>query len=165
MVITDIIVILLTAISCLLGLSRGFIKELLSSSKWLLSAYFAFIFLGKTKIFLSKFLKDSAIIDLIAGGLIFILSFFLLSIIFNFLSKILRTGDLGILDKTLGLLFGFARIVIVLSLALIIYNYIFFNHAKPVWITDSVSIKYIEKVNKYFENKFLDINLKNDIIT
>ena len=87
MVITDIIIILLTAISCLLGLSRGFIKELLSTSKWLLSAYFAFIFLGKTKIFLSKFLKDSAIIDLIAGGSIFILSFFCYQLFLIFYQK------------------------------------------------------------------------------
>ena len=165
MAIFDIIIISLTLISSLLGLSRGFIKELLSTSKWLLASFVAFITFEKTKIILSKFIKDSAILDLIAGGSIFILTFILLSIIFNFLSKILRTGDLGILDKTLGLVFGFARIIIVLSLTLIIYNHIFFNHDKPVWITDSVSIEYIEKVNKYFENKFLDINLKNDIIT
>ena len=76
MVIFDIITISLTLISSLLGLSRGFIKELLSTSKWLLASFVAFISFEKTKIILSKFFKDSAILDLIAGGSIFILTFY-----------------------------------------------------------------------------------------
>ena len=105
MAIFDIIIISLTLISSLLGLSRGFIKELLSTSKWLLASFVAYISFEKTKIILSKFLKDSAILDLIAGGSIFILIFVLLSIIFNFLSKIINTGSLGTIDKLLGFFF------------------------------------------------------------
>ena len=160
MAIFDIIIISLTLISSLLGLSRGFIKELLSTSKWLLASFVAYISFEKTKIILSKFLKDSAILDLIAGGSIFILTFVLLSIIFNFLSKIINTGSLGTIDKLLGFFFGFARIIIIFSLTLVIYNNIFFNREKPVWITDSFSIEYIEKATIYFQNIFLNINLK-----
>ena len=165
MVIADIIIISLTLISCFIGLSRGFIKELLSTSKWLLASYVAFITFEKTKMILSKFLKDSAILDLLAGGLIFAIVFFFLSVIFNYLSKIINTSDLGFIDKLLGSCFGFTRIMVILALTLIIYNNIFFNEKKPDWMIGSYSIEYIEKATKCIQNNFLNINLKNDIIT
>ena len=63
MPIVDFIIISLAIFSSLLGLSRGFIKEFLSLTKWLLSIYLAFISFEKTKIILSSFLKDSAVLD------------------------------------------------------------------------------------------------------
>ena len=59
MPVVDFIFLSLTIFSSLLGLSRGFIKELLSLTKWLLSLYIAFISFEKTKIILSSFLKDT----------------------------------------------------------------------------------------------------------
>ena len=88
MPIADFVFISLAIFSSLLGLSRGFIKEFLSLSKWLLSLYISLISFEKTKIILSGYLKDTAILDLIAGVSAFLLSFLILSIIFNFLSKI-----------------------------------------------------------------------------
>ena len=87
MPIADFVFISLAIFSSLLGLSRGFIKEFLSLSKWLLSLYISLISFEKTKIILSGYLKDTAILDLIAGVSAFLLSFLILSIIFNFLSK------------------------------------------------------------------------------
>ena len=89
MPIVDFIFLSLTIFSSLLGLSRGFVKEFLSLTKWLVSIYISYISFEKAKIVLSSFLKDTAIIDLIAAATIFILVFIILTIIFYFLSKIL----------------------------------------------------------------------------
>ena len=165
MPIVDFIFLSLAIVSSLLGLSRGFVKEFLSLTKWLLSVYISYISFEKTKVIFSSFLKDTAVIDLIAATTVFILVFIILSIIFNFLSKILSIKGIDFIDKTLGFVFGFLRIILIFSLLFIIYTDVFYNHEKPRWFNDSYSIKYIEKVSIYFKKKFLEFNLNNDMIT
>ena len=165
MLIVDFIFLSLTIFSSLLGLSRGFIKELLSLTKWLLSLYIAFISFEKTKIILSSFLKDTEILDLIAAAGTFLLIFLILTLTFNFLSKFLSLKGLGFIDKFLGFIFGFFRMILIFSLIFIIYTDVFYNQEKPVWFNDSYSIKYIDQLSLYLKKKFLEFNLNNDIIT
>ena len=167
MPVVDFIFLSLTVFSSLIGLSRGFIKEFLSLIKWILSLYIAFISFEKTKIILSSFLKDTEILDLIAAISAFLLIYLILTIIFNFLSKILsiKSKGIGFIDKFLGCVFGFLRIILIFSLLFIIYTDVFYNQEKPPWFDDSYSIKYIEKVSVFLKNKFLEFNLNNDFIT
>jgi len=163
MTVVDFIFLSLTIFSSLLGLSRGFVKEFLSLTKWLLSLYIAFISFEKTKIILSGFLKDTEILDLITAISVFVLAFLILTFIFNFLFKFLSIKKIGFIDKSLGCLFGFSRMILIFSILLIIYNDIFYNEKKPEWFNDSYSIKYIEKVSIYFKKKFLEFNSNNVI--
>jgi len=165
MPLVDFIFLSLTIFSSLIGLSRGFVKEFLSLTKWLLSLYIAFVSFEKTKIILSSFLKDTEIIDLIAAISTFLLTFLILSFIFNFVSKFLSLKGIGFIDKSLGFLFGSLRMILIFSLIFIIYTDIFYNQEKPTWFNDSYSIEYIDKLSVYLKKKFLEFNLNNDIIT
>ena len=165
MPVVDFIFFSLTIFSSLIGLSRGFVKEFLSLTKWLLSLYIAFVSFEKTKIILSSFLKDSEILDLIAAISTFLLIFLILSLIFNFVSKFLSLKGIGFIDKSLGFLFGSLRMILIFSLIFIIYTDIFYNQEKPTWFNDSYSIEYIDKLSDYLKKKFLEFNLNNDIIT
>lgn len=165
MPVVDFIFFSLTIFSSLIGLSRGFVKEFLSLTKWLLSLYIAFVSFEKTKIILSNFLKDSEILDLIAAISTFLLTFLILSFIFNFVSKFLSLKGIGFIDKSLGFLFGSLRMILIFSLIFIIYTDIFYNQEKPTWFNDSYSIEYIDKLSVYLKKKFLEFNLNNDIIT
>ena len=165
MPVVDFIFFSLTIFSSLIGLSRGFVKEFLSLTKWLLSLYIAFVSFEKTKIILSSFLKDTEIIDLIAAISTFLLTFLILSFIFNFVSKFLSLKGIGFIDKSLGFLFGSLRMILIFSLIFIIYTDIFYNQEKPTWFNDSYSIEYIDKLSDYLKKKFLEFNLNNDIIT
>ena len=165
MPVVDFIFFSLTIFSSLIGLSRGFIKEFLSLTKWLLSLYIAFVSFEKTKIILSSFLKDTEIIDLIAAISTFLLTFLILSFIFNFVSKFLSLKGIGFIDKSLGFLFGSLRMILIFSLIFIIYTDIFYNQEKPTLFNDSYSIEYIDKLSVYLKKKFLEFNLNNDIIT
>ena len=165
MPIADFIILFLTGVSALLGLSRGFVKEFLSLAKWVSSLYLAFLSYEKTKTILSSFLKDTEILDLIAAISTFLLTFLILSLIFNFLSKFLSLKGISFIDKSLGFLFGLLRMILIFCLIFIIYTDVFYNQEKPSWFNDSYSIKYVEKLSIYFKKKFLEFNLNNDIIT
>ena len=127
--------------------------------------YLAFLSYEKTKTILSSFLKESEVLDLLAASISFILIFLILSIIFNFLSRILTIKGIDFIDKFFGFVFGFLRMILIFSLLFIIYTDIFHNLEKPTWFNDSYSIKYIDKVSFYLKKKFLEFNPNNDIIT
>ena len=127
MPIADFIILFLTGVSALLGLSRGFVKEFLSLAKWVSSLYLAFLSYEKTKTILSSFLKESEVLDLLAASISFILIFLILSIIFNFLSRILTIKGIDFIDKFFGFVFGFLRMILIFSLLFIIYTDIFHN--------------------------------------
>ena len=164
MIIIDIVIIGLSVLSSLLGLIRGFVKEFLSLTKWLLSAYITYISFEQIKSFLSAYIKDTIIIEFLASGVVFGIIFLILSIIFNFISRIINTQSLGLIDKILGFSFGFLRIILIFSLIFIIYKNIFFDITEPDWISDSFFIEYIDYTSKYIQKNILDLDLNNDII-
>ena len=164
MIITDIVIISLSMLSSLLGLIRGFVKEFLSLTKWLLSAYITYISFEQIKSFLSAYIRDTIIIEFLASGVVFGIIFLILSIIFNFISRIINTKSLGLIDKILGFSFGFLRIILIFSLIFIIYKNIFFDITEPDWISDSFFIEYIDSTSKYIQKNILDLDLNNDII-
>ena len=77
MIIIDIVIIGLSVLSSLLGLIRGFVKEFLSLTKWLLSAYITYISFEQIKSFLSAYIRDTIIIEFLASGVVFGIIFFL----------------------------------------------------------------------------------------
>ena len=164
MIIIDIVIIGLSVLSSLLGLIRGFVKEFLSLTKWLLSAYITYISFEQIKSFLSAYIRDTIIIEFLASGVVFGIIFLILSIIFNFISRIINTKSLGLIDKILGFGFGFLRIILIFSLIFIIYKNIFFDITEPDWISDSFFIEYIDSTSKYIQKNILDLDLNNDII-
>tara|TARA_B100001964_G_scaffold202678_1_gene231208 strand:- start:89 stop:592 length:504 start_codon:yes stop_codon:yes gene_type:complete len=164
MIIIDIVIIGLSVLSSLLGLIRGFVKEFLSLTKWLLSAYITYISFEQIKSFLSAYIRDTIIIEFLASGVVFGIIFLILSIIFNFISRIINTQSLGLIDKILGFSFGFLRIILIFSLIFIIYKNIFFDITEPDWISDSFFIEYIDYTSKYIQKNILDLDLNNDII-
>ena len=165
MFITDVVIISITIISSFLGWSKGFVKEFLSLSKWLISSYIAFISFEKTKLLLSNYFKDSLILEVVAASSIFILVFIILSMIVNFLSKIISLGSLGLIDKILGFIFGFIRILLIFSLLIILYESIFLNSDQPQWMIESFLIDHIKNITNFFQNKFLEFNLNDNIIS
>ena len=164
MIIIDIVIIGLSVLSSLLGLIRGFVKEFLSLTKWLLSAYMTYISFEQIKSFLSAYIRDTIIIEFLASGVVFGIIFLILSIIFNFISRIINTQSLGLIDKILGFSFGFLRIILIFSLIFIIYKNIFFDITEPDWISDSFFIEYIDSISEYIQKNILDLDLNNDII-
>ena len=164
MIIIDIVIIGLSVLSSLLGLIRGFVKEFLSLTKWLLSAYITYISFEQIKSFLSAYIRDTIIIEFLASGVVFGIIFLILSIIFNFISRIINTKSLRLIDKILGFSFGFLRIILIFSLIFIIYKNIFFDITEPDWISDSFFIEYIDSTSKYIQKNILDLDLNNDII-
>ena len=122
----DLAVLAVLAVSGLLGLSRGFIRELLGLGAWAVAVWIAIVF-GPSLI--PTMQRVTGAPELGAGLaylVVFVGSLIVMSIGANLIGRAVRLSALGGLDRTLGLLFGLVR-----GAALVIAAYIVGNLLIP----------------------------------
>ncbi len=115
----DLGVLAIIGISALLGLSRGFVRELLGLGSWVLAAYAAWQFGPQFIPMAQKLTANPDIAEPLAYAGSFIAVLIVLSLLANLVGQLVRVSALGGLDRTLGLLFGIARGALVLVAAYI----------------------------------------------
>ncbi|KQT52911.1 MULTISPECIES: CvpA family protein [unclassified Aureimonas] len=139
----DAILVGIMLVSALLAMVRGFSREVLSVLSWLAAAAAAFFFYKQ----LTPYVKQYVESDTVAMGLSGLAIFFLTLIIVSFIT--LRIADfiidsrIGALDRTLGFVFGAAR-----GLALVVVAMLFFNwlapENQPTWIAEARSKPFLD---------------------
>ena len=113
----DIIVVAVVALSAIIALLRGFVREVLTIGSWLgagLVTLYAFPVLQPK---FEQWISSKLAAD-IAGGIgLFLISLVIFSIISHFIAQFVRGSALTAVDRSLGLLFGLVRGAILVSLA------------------------------------------------
>lgn len=182
----DLLVILFILASAFFAFSRGFFQEIFSLFSWsgaLLISYFYSKYLID---YVDKILNNPTLSNLITYLVIFIVSLFLLSFISKKISGLIKYSSVGMIDRSLGFLFGVIRGYILLCLIFFGYNF-FFKDVYPKWLEksklsyilmkgsielisifdkdnqsiNSIEKKIIEKSNSLFE-KSIDSRLRRD---
>jgi membrane protein required for colicin V production len=115
----DAVVLAVLALSALLALSRGLVREVLSLGAWVGAILAAVWALPRVRPQVHQWLGESPWVDPVAFALVFVISLIVLSIVARMLSNLVRGSVIGGLDRTLGLLFGLVR-----GAALVIVAYI-----------------------------------------
>ena len=110
----DLLVLAIIAISALLGLSRGFVREMLGLASWLLAAYAAYRLSPQLIPFAERTIGNPDIAGVTAYVVTFLGCLIVLSLLSNLVGRIVRFSALGGLDRTLGLVFGIVRGAVVL---------------------------------------------------
>jgi membrane protein required for colicin V production len=116
----DLAVIAIVAVSALLGLSRGLVRELLGLGAWLLSGYLAVTYEPQVEPYALKAIGNPDIATPAAYGVTFVVTLIVLSLVANLIGRAVRFSVLGGLDRTLGLVFGAVRGAVVLVAAYIL---------------------------------------------
>lgn len=116
-------------ISGFLAYSRGLVRETLSIVGWGGAAIIAFLFAddGKDLVFEIPFVNsivgDSCEIALIISfALIFIIALIVISLFTPLLASVVSKSSLGVIDRGLGFIFGLARGVLLVIVALFAYD-------------------------------------------
>ncbi len=98
--------------------------------------------------------------DVLAYGSIFLIVVIILSVLSNFLAGWARTIGLGAIDRTLGVVFGIARGVLVLAVLYLLPYLLFEEDSRKSWFKDSRLIVYIEQTSSWLA-EFLPDSVKN----
>jgi len=135
--ILDLIVIVVVLISATLAMVRGFVREVLSVASWL-AAVAAAYFLYKPLVPLVKpYIESGTVATIIAAAAIFFVALIVASYITTKISDFVIDSRVGALDRGLGFLFGAARGLLLLVIALLFFSWLV--QTPPAWVTSARS--------------------------
>ena len=134
--------------------SRGFMRSLLSFSKWLLALVITIILVPKLNPLVQEFIESKFIADIGLGIFIYIISLFIIINIGKIVSRIVNWSGLGSVDKTFGLIFGVFRGYIICICLFSLLNW-FYPHQKwSLQTEDTYSFNIIYKGSEYLIEEF-----------
>jgi membrane protein required for colicin V production len=131
----DYLLLAIVGCSMVLSLWRGFVREVIS----LVGLTAAFVVAGRTSGLITGFIHgwipNDTVANLAAFGLIFVAVMLIVSLIGMLIHKLVNMADLTATDRTLGMVFGLARGLLLIALFFLIYT----SYTKPdsVWMKNS----------------------------
>lgn len=119
MTIFDYIVLAIVFASIVLGITRGVVREVVSLLGWIVSFFVASHYAVNFEPLLPRTIEDQSIRMLIVFMMTFFVTLVVAMVGSMLLSKLVRSVGLGLIDRMLGVIFGFARgLLIVLFMVL-----------------------------------------------
>jgi membrane protein required for colicin V production len=135
--ILDLIVIVVVLVSATLAMVRGFVREVLSVASWL-AAVAAAYFLYKPLVPMVKpYIESTTVATIIAAAVIFFIALIVASYITTKISDFVIDSRVGALDRGLGFLFGAARGILLLVIALLFFSWLV--QTPPSWVANARS--------------------------
>jgi membrane protein required for colicin V production len=135
--ILDIVVIVVVLVSATLAMVRGFVREVLSVASWL-AAVAAAYFLYKPIVPLVKpYIESGTVATIVAAAAIFFIALIVASYITTKISDFVIDSRVGAIDRGLGFLFGAARGLLLLVIALLFFNWLV--TPPPAWVANARS--------------------------
>lgn len=128
--ILDIVIIAIIAVSGLVGVFRGFVREVMSLIGWVVSAWLAWRYANVFAPVFDSIIQSPDVRKAASFISIFLLSLVLFALLSYFISKIMNKSALKGMDRTLGLVFGLLRGAIIIAvLAILIQSTQFANES------------------------------------
>jgi membrane protein required for colicin V production len=116
----DIVVLAVIALSTLLALGRGFVKEVLSIFGWIgaaIGTFVIFFYVPQVRAFANKQIAEPLLADIACAVSLFVILLIVLGFFNHAISSRIHASSLGPLDKSLGLVFGLVRGIVLVALA------------------------------------------------
>lgn len=138
----DGILIVIMLISAILAMIRGFSREVLSIVSWVVAALAAATFykvLTPTVTNLIPALAGKQLVaDAVSAAAIFLVVLIVVSYLTMLLADMIIDSRIGVLDRTLGFIFGAARGALLVIITLMGFLWLA-NEKEPTWIAEAKS--------------------------
>lgn len=132
----DISIIFFILISAIFSFTRGFSQEILSLISWVSAFFISYFFSIYFISHVDKIINNLVISKIFTYFIVFILSLFVLSFFTSRFASSVKRSSVGMLDRSLGFVFGIARGYILLALCLYLFNSLY-SEKNPEWIEKS----------------------------
>ena len=158
----DIVVLIILGISAAVGVSRGFTREILGIGGWICAFFISLYGMILVRPFVMKYIHDSFVADVVSGVSLFLVALIVMTIISRRLSARIKSGDLGGLDRSLGVVFGMIRGGVLLSLAYLVFSFFMPNYEKwPKPMQTARSTSFIIETGDWLRSLVPDAAVKN----
>lgn len=142
----DGIVIGVTLFSAVLAMVRGFSREVLSIASWVGSVAAAYYLYPLLLPYAKNYTADDRIALAASVGIVFLVALIVITFITTKIADFIIDSRIGALDRTLGFLFGAARGVLLLVVALAFWNWLVGAQAQPEWVKNAKSKPFMDSL-------------------
>ncbi len=135
----DAVVAVVIVLSAILAYSRGLVREVLAIAGWVGAALLAFVFAGQAEPLIrevpvvGEFLRGSCELSRIAAfATVFALGLVLMALFTPLLAGMVQRSAIGGIDQAFGFLFGVLRGVLLVAVALLVYDRAVIDNSVPI---------------------------------
>ncbi|RYG97945.1 MAG: CvpA family protein [Alphaproteobacteria bacterium] len=139
----DGIVLAIALFSAVLAMVRGFSREVLSLVSWFGSAYVPYA---------KNFIADEKFAIIASAAAIFLIALIVISFITMRIADMIIDSRIGALDRTLGFIFGAARGILIIVVAVQFFNEWVPPTNHPAWIAGSKSKPFLDDLGEKLKN-------------
>lgn len=159
----DGIVVVVVLISALLAMYRGFLREVLSIASWVAAALVAVLFYKQAQPTVQVYVPNDQVATIATIAGLFLVTLLVVSWITMKISDFVLDSAFGALDRTFGFLFGAARGLLLLVVAIQFFNGFVPAQQQPHWVSaakskpilDALGTELVELLPKNAEDLIL----------
>lgn len=144
-----------TLVSAMLAMVRGFSREILSVASWAAAAVAAYLFHPLVLPYVTAYIDHDLVALAVAAAAVFFVALIIVTVITMKLADFIIDSRIGALDRTLGFVYGAARGILVMAVALLFLNWLMGSNP-PDWITEAKSLPLLESVGQWLQNLLPD---------
>lgn len=152
----DGILIFVVLVSAVLAMIRGFTREVFSIGSWVAAAAVTYFFWDDVLPYTQRYVEDERVALGITIAGIFFITLLVVSLITMRISDFVLDSRAGPLDRTLGFLFGAARGLILVVIAVLFLNFFMAPDRQPVWIAEAKSKPWLDTLGSDLMNRLPD---------
>jgi membrane protein required for colicin V production len=135
----DIVLIVVMLVSGLLAMVRGFMREVLSITAWILAAGATLYSYGKLLPLAKQYFNNDIVAAVAVVGGVFLVTLLVVSVLTIRVSDMVLDSRVGALDRTLGFLFGLGRGLVIVVVAFQFFTWLVPDRSQPQWVKDAKS--------------------------
>lgn len=151
----DGIVVGFTLVSAMLAMVRGFSREVLSIASWAAAAAAAYLFYKPVIPYVQPYIDNEQLAMIAAAGIVFLVALIVVTLITMKIADFIIDSRIGALDRTLGFLYGAARGILVVAVALLFFNWLVGSNP-PAWVANAKSRPLLDSVGAWIEGLMPD---------
>ena len=143
----DLVIIGIIALSALISLIRGFVKESISLVTWIVAGLLALRYFSPMAELLEPFIAAPTIRSVAGFAILFVCTLIVGAIVNFIMSQLVSRTGLSGTDKALGVVFGAARGVLIVTMVVLLASLTPMPEAE--WWQDSVSVGFFEQLAQW----------------
>lgn len=141
----DYIIITIIAISTVISLLRGFVRESLALAGWILAVWVSILYMHQMAILLDPYLSlPPSILSLVSFSLLFVLTLIISALVSNLITTLVDKTGLSGTDRAIGMLFGIARGIIIVGILVLLAG--FTMVPQDPWWKESLLIPHFQQL-------------------
>lgn len=146
----DLVIIGIILVSTLISLVRGFVKESISLSSWILAGFIAFRYFPALSEVLLPYLDSPTIRTGTAFSVLFVCTLIIGAIVNFMASQMVSKTGLSGTDKALGMVFGAGRGVLIVTMLVLLAGLT--TMPAETWWQESTMIEYFTNIANWLKD-------------